>query len=141
MGQATLASKKADKKPLQRQSSRERKQRAALDYEMISAASGMGGGGRGSKAKQQKEPTDQDLLPTIYKSAGIGDNSEPACFFVFNGANGPISGTWAPNECQGDPSVGKIPGEHALVVPLCLTYKNACTNEHDTIYISRAAIR
>ena len=47
----------------------------------------MGGGSQGSKAKPKKEPTDQELLPTVYKSAGIGDSSEPACFFVFNGAN------------------------------------------------------
>ena len=124
-----MASKEEVKKPLKRRPSRELKPRGALDYEMISAAGGMGGGGRGNKAKQQKEPSDQDLLPTVYKSAGIGDSSEPACFFVFNGANGPISGIWAPNECQGDPSVGKIPGEHAQVVPLRLTYKNAHTNE------------
>ena len=135
-----MASKKKGNKVLMRRSSRELKPRGPQDYEQISAAGGMGGGGRGNKPKQQKKPSDQDLLPTVYKSAGIGDSSEPACFFVFNGANGPISGTWAPNECQGDPSVGKIPGEHAHVVPLRLNYKNAHTGEYDTILISRAAI-
>ena len=120
---------KKDNKVLKRRSSRELKPRGPQDYEQISAAGGMGGSGRGNKAKQQKGPSDQDLLPTVYKSAGIGDSSEPACFFVFNGANGPISGIWAPNECRGDPSVGKIPGEHAHVVPLRLTYKNADNKE------------
>ena len=87
MSRAAMASKKKGNKVLMRRSSRELKPRGPQDYEQISAAGGMGGSGRGNKAKQQKEPSDQDLLPTVYKSAGIGDSSEPACFFVFNGAN------------------------------------------------------
>ena len=85
-----MSSKKEGKKVLKRQSSRERKPRGPQDYEQISAAGGMGGGSQGSKGTPKKEPSDQDLLPTVYKSAGIGDSSEPACFFVFNGANGPV---------------------------------------------------
>ena len=96
---------KKGNKVLKRRSSRELKPRGPQDYEQINAAGGMGGSGRGNKAKQQKGPSDQDLLPTVYKSAGIGDSSEPACLlFVFNGANGPISGTWAPNESLTGPS-------------------------------------
>ena len=112
---------------------REVKPRVALDYDTIGGAGGLASGGRGSKARQKKAPLDQDVLTTVYKSAGIGDSSEPASFFVFNGANGPISGTWAPNECPGDPSVVKMPEENAAVVPLKLTYKNDHTNEYDEI--------
>ena len=94
-----------------RKSQRERRPAASKDYDTsIAAAGGMGGGLQVAKHKQSTGISAGDAMG-IYDNPGVASSGEPAAFFIFNGANGPISGVWAPNRCVNHPQLGLEPGQ------------------------------
>ena len=110
--------------------SRQRWAPKSKDYtESIDSAGGMGGGSNTSDGKTSRSAATTGKRKEVDEAVGAGMGGEPAAFFAFNGANGPMSGVWAPNTCDGDERVGQQPAEGG--VEFELTYMNGHTQEYD----------